>query len=369
MAALYLQILAQYTRKNRLIKYAKEILMSVVIDLSGPIISEEERCLLTHINTAGVLLFTRNIQDRAQLVLLTQQIHAINPHLILFIDHEGGYVQRIQRLNFRPLPAATLFGDIYDISPQTALQTAETYGAHLASDLRAVGIHSSLAPVLDIHGPNPIIGGLYRAFHQDPDIVTEIAAAFIRGMHRIGMPSVGKHFPGHGFCVADSHVDFPVDKRRLEQLQHGDLKPYQALIQINLLDAIMPAHIKYPAIDDRYAAGYSHIWLKHILREELGFTGLIISDCLGMKGADIGDLLTRGKQALDAGCNLVIAANQTRQCLHDFLNSLSTGYLERNQIYLERFRKSIKPLPTTNSVEKRISAEIKLDPNNPTQTI
>ena len=218
----------------------------------------------------------------------------------------------------------------------------------MAHELRACGIHIGLAPVLDIHGPNPIIGGLHRAFHHDPEVVAQLADAFISGMHEAGMPSVGKHFPGHGFCEVDSHIGHPTDSRTLEALKSCDLKPFIALAESDQLDAVMPAHITYPKIDATHAAGYSSKWLQQILREEIGFKGLVMSDCLGMTGADIGDLLTRGTQALTAGCNLLIAANQTREVLKDFLDALPRHFHEANLSYISDFRHKIKPLSNTH---------------------
>ncbi len=318
--------------------------MSVIIDLLGLTISDEEIELLTHPNTSGIILFTRNIKDREQLIALTQQIREINSELILFTDHEGGYVQRIQRLGFRPLPAAYMYGEVYDLNQAAGQKLAEQYGEHMARELRECGIHVGLAPVLDIHGPNPIIGGLYRAFHADPNAVAVLAAAFIKGMHQVGMPAVGKHFPGHGFCKADSHIGFPSDERSLETLEACDLTPFKSLIDSNVLDAIMPAHVTYPNVDATHAAGYSSRWLNDILRTKMGFTGLIISDCLGMTGADIGDLLMRGTHALNAGCQLLIAANQTRPIIRDFLDTLPLHYQASNEQHIARFKTKISPI-------------------------
>ncbi len=342
--------------------------MSVIVDLKGHTILPEERELLTHPNTSGLIIFARNIKDRAQLQALTKEIHKINPNLILFADHEGGYVQRVQRHGFYPLPAAYTFGELYDVNQDVGLQYAKKIGHRMASELRACGIHIGLTPVLDIHGPNPIIGGLYRAFHKNPEVVTALANAFIEGMHEAGMPSVGKHFPGHGFCATDSHISFPTDERSLEELTACDLKPFKALSTSSVLDGIMPAHVTYPAIDAKHAAGYSKKWLREILRGEIGFQGLVISDCLGMTGADIGDLLTRGTQALEAGCQLLIAANQERPVLKAFLDELPTTYSDENRSTINTFREKIHPI-TEIETSDPIPEIIKKNTLNPTQTI
>jgi beta-N-acetylhexosaminidase len=189
------------------------------------------------------------------------------------------------------------------------------------------------------------------------------------------MPSVGKHFPGHGFCETDSHIGFPSDARTLDALKACDLKPFVALTQSGELDAVMPAHVKYPEIDPAHAAGYSSIWLQDILRTQIQFNGAIISDCLGMTGADIGDLLTRGTQALNAGCNLLIAANQERPALKAFLDALPAHYLEDNQAYISAFKSKIRPIKRAQIQAAAEEAEAQEVPHqkkaksNPTETI
>ncbi|MCH9690169.1 MAG: beta-N-acetylhexosaminidase [Gammaproteobacteria bacterium] len=345
--------------------------MPVIIDLLSTNISDTERKLLKHPNTAGVILFTRNYQNKTQLTQLTHAIHEINPDLILFADHEGGNVQRFQRHGFTSLPAAHVYGVTYDIEPETGLKLAETYGEIMARELRECGIHVGLAPVLDINGSNPIIGKLDRAFHTNPEILTQLASAFIRGMHKAGMPSVGKHFPGHGFCESDSHIASPTDFRPLEALEACDLVPFTELTKSEQLDAIMPAHVTYPEVDPNNAAGYSSTWLLDILRNKVQFKKIIISDCLGMTGADIGSLLERGIQALDAGCNLLIAANQERAHLEDFLNALPEKYLAENQHYIAEFKRKISPLAVNPPVQQAAAEELSTPNNtqNPTLTI
>ena len=343
--------------------------MPVIIDLLSTNISDAERNLLKHPNTAGVILFTRNYQNRNQLTQLTQAIDEINPDLILFADHEGGHVQRFQRDGFTSLPAAHVYGVTYDINPEAGLKLAETYGEIMARELRECGIHVGLAPVLDINASNPIIGKLDRAFHANPGILTQLTSAFIRGMHQAGMPSVGKHFPGHGFCKTDSHIAAPTDFRSLEALEACDLVPFTELIKSELLDAVMPAHVTYPEVDPHHAAGYSSKWLLDILRENMQFQGIIISDCLGMTGADIGTLLERGVRALDAGCNLLIAANQERSDLKNFLDALPEKYLEENKSYLLNFKNKIKPITkkyNTTTQQEKIKHNKQ---HNPTETI
>ena len=316
--------------------------MSVIVDLLGIEILPDELALLNHPNTSGVLLFARNIgPTREAIISLVDSIHTIRPELIIFIDQEGGNVVRISRRGFRALPAAHVYGDTYDIDATTGLKLTQKYGEIMAHDLLECGIDVSLAPVLDVHGPSKIIGGLDRAFHSDPDAVTALGGAFIDGMHAAGMPAVGKHFPGHGTCVADSHLTMPNDTRTRDELMAHDLKPFISLIESQHLNGVMPAHITFPAIDPHHATGFSSHWLKTILREEFKFEGIIISDCLGMTGADIGSLLERSVQALEAGCNLLIAANQPRNLLLDCLNQLPTHVHQENMRYIEQFKQSM----------------------------
>lgn len=342
---------------------------TIIIDVLGYTLSDEEITLLKHPEVAGLLLFTRNILNRTQLSQLIQSIRAIRPELILMIDHEGGYVQRIQRHGFTPLPAALNYGEVFDLNPEAGCRYAHQKGYTMAQELLSCGIDLSLAPVLDLHHPDsPIIGQLNRAFHQDPAHVTTLASAFIQGMHDAGMPAVGKHFPGHGSCLGDSHLTVPINNKSIEDLQSTDLKPFTDLIKANLLDGIMPAYVLYPSIDPHHAAGYSAHWLRKLLRDDLHFDGLVISDCLGMKGADIGDLPSRAQQALEAGCDLLIVANQTR---HDLFHCLE--HLPKNKDSLREARfKTFRSKIQTRSFSPEVFIEtpqVEVEGNNRTLSV
>lgn len=316
--------------------------MSVIVDLLGLEILPEELPILNHPNTSGVLLFARNIgKTRDDIILLVNNIHAVRPDLPVFIDQEGGEVVRIRRCGFRSLPAAHTYGDTYDIDHDTGIKLARRYGEIMARDLLDCGIDVSLAPVLDVHGPSTIIGGLDRAFHANPDVVIKLGEAFIEGMHAAGMPAIGKHFPGHGTCVADSHIAMPTDTRTFTELTAHDLKPFASLIASKHLDGVMPAHITFPAVDT-HATGFSSHWLKTILRGQFKFKGMIVSDCLGMTGADVGSLLERSIQALEAGCNLLIAANQPRDVLLDCLDKIPSKFNQANVKYIEQLKQNMR---------------------------
>lgn len=295
-----------------------------MVDIQGYQLSDLEREILSHDWVVAVILFTRNFKSREQLIALTTSIREIKPSLIIAVDQEGGYVQRFQRNGFRPLPALRVLGHLYDINPTAACQLATSYARIMAKDLLDCGVTLSLGPVVDLHGNNQVIGGLDRAFHADPSIVSLLANAYIEGMKAEGMSSVIKHFPGHGSCDADSHVAKPIHTGNLSELMECDLKPFIDLIKQDKADFVMTAHVVYPDIDPQNVASFSKRWLLDILRQELGFKGIILSDCIGMAAADIGDLLSRATHAFSAGCTIVIVANQPREELIKLLDELSS---------------------------------------------
>lgn len=279
----------------------------VMLDVAGPELTADDRRRLAHTLVGGVILFSRNYVVPVQLAQLTREIHAVRqPPLLITVDHEGGRVQRF-REGFTALPAMRELGVVWNDDPKRARELAHAVGYVLSAELRAHGVDLSLTPVLDIdHGNSSVIGD--RAFHGDPRAVSELALGLMHGLKQGGMSSVGKHYPGHGHVKADSHHETPVDDRPFPALEASDLQPFRRLIE-NGLGGIMPAHVVYPDVDSK-PAGFSAIWLKRILRQQLGFNGTIFSDDLSMAGASsAGGVVARARAAFDAGCDMVLVCN------------------------------------------------------------
>lgn len=280
----------------------------VMLDVAGACLTPAEREMLLHPLVGGVILFARNFTDPGQLAALTGDIKALRePALLVTVDHEGGRVQRF-RQGFTRLPAMGRLGVLWDREPAAALALARQAGYVLAAELLAHGVDLSYTPVLDLdYGCSRVIGD--RGFHRDPQVVTTLADALVTGLGEAGMGSVGKHFPGHGYAEADSHLEIPVDERPFEAIWEADMLPYrQGLGQ--RLAGVMPAHVIYPRVDPR-PAGFSAFWLQDILRGRLAFQGVIFSDDLTMEGATVaGDIVARATAAQVAGCDMVLVCNR-----------------------------------------------------------
>ena len=283
----------------------------VILDVVGYELSAQEKEVLAHPLVAGVILFTRNFHDIKQLKELVSQIrfYACHP-IVIAVDHEGGRVQRF-REDFTILPSP---GDLIQHSTrQEATELAYTSAWVMATELIACDIDFSFAPVVDINAISDVIGT--RAFSSNKEEVVTLASAYIKGMQAAGMPSTGKHFPGHGSVKADSHIALPIDSRGRDKIFKNDIVPFKQLIEMNALDAVMPSHVVYDQCDDQ-PAGFSKYWLDKVLRQQLGFEGVIISDDLSMHGASfVGNHITRAKSALNAGCDLILACNDSEAAI------------------------------------------------------
>lgn len=273
---------------------------SLMLDISGTYLTAEDRHLLRQPQVCGLILFARNIEHPQQVRELCQAVRAVRSDLLIGVDQEGGRVQRL-RQGFVELPAMGVLHTADD--PEFVAQEC---GWLMAWEVLAMGIDFSFAPVLDLnYGRNSVIG--LRAFASDADSVERLAGAFLTGMQAAGMPSVGKHFPGHGWVTADSHVAIPVDERSFAEIARADLLPFKRLQ--HQLAGMMPAHVVYPEVDS-VPAGFSKIWLHDILRQQLGYQGVLFSDDLSMAGAHVaGDAAQRVLAALNAGCNVGLLCN------------------------------------------------------------
>ena len=278
-----------------------------MLDVAGLSLDADDLRRIQHPLTGGVILFARNYRDRAQLCLLTTEIHAARPGIVIAVDHEGGRVQRFKTDGFTALPAMRTLGILWDKDVLAATSMATDIGFILAAELRACGVDLSFTPVLDLdYGASSVIGD--RAFHADARVVTLLAKSLNHGLALAGMANCGKHFPGHGYAAADSHFAVPVDDRPLTTILEGDAAPYDWL---GLgLSGVMPAHVIYPEVDSQ-PAGFSKKWLS-MLRHQMDFTGVIFSDDLSMEGASVaGGVVDGANAALAAGCDMILICNAT----------------------------------------------------------
>ncbi len=333
----------------------------LMIDISSHHLTDEDRALIARDEIGGIIFFTRNFSDTHQISQLCQQIRQLKEHVILAVDHEGGTVQRF-KAGLTDIPA---MGTIAQLAARKQLDVNELFedvGWMIASEIGATGIDISFTPVLDINRGDSIIIGK-RGFADNVDAVVDYASRFIKGMHRAGMKTTGKHFPGHGGVIADSHLELPVDDRKASLIQQ-DLRVFKKLI--TQLDAIMPAHVLYSRFDNKNPAGFSKYWLQQILRQDFGFKGVIFSDDLSMKGAAIfGSISQRAEKAIKAGCDMLLICND-RTAVHEVLDSgILQGYqpavLAQQRIHAMRFSgkvstyEALQLLPRWRSIRQKLS--------------
>ncbi|WP_334459233.1 beta-N-acetylhexosaminidase [Acinetobacter soli] len=304
---------------------------ALMLDIAGTELTQEDIELLRAPQVGGMILFSRNIESPAQVRALTDHMRQIRPDILIAVDQEGGRVQRL-RTGFTALPAMGKFGEYYLEQPEQAVALAEQCGWLMATEVLAVGIDFSFAPVLDINAISDVIGD--RSFANSPHDITVLAAAFMRGMKQAGMATTGKHFPGHGSVKADSHVAAAIDSRHYDEIYRTDMQTFIQLMP--QLDALMPAHVIYDQVDP-HPAGFSPFWIQDVLRKQLGFDGVLFSDDLTMQAACVaGGADARLKAALDAGCDMGLVCNdRAAACLA--LDAIST-YALPNQDRLSRMR-------------------------------
>ena len=316
----------------------------LMVDVAGLELTPEDRDVLRHPLVGSVILFTRNYADSAQLARLVADIHAVRaPSLVVAVDQEGGRVQRF-RSGFCALPSPRRIGHEFDVDAKAGIAFARSMGWLMAAELRAHGVDLSFAPCVDLdYGISEVIGD--RAFHARPEVVAQLALAYMAGMKDAGMAATAKHFPGHGAVVADSHKALPVDRREWAGLR-DELTPYRRLID-NGLPGVMVAHILFPAVDPA-PASLSRRWVQSALREELRFEGAIFTDDLSMGGAaEFGDIVARVTAALDAGCDVLPVCND-RAAVATLLDRLE--YEPQPSSHLRLVRMRGRPAPERDAL-------------------
>jgi beta-N-acetylhexosaminidase len=307
----------------------------LMVDVAGTELTAGDLEVLGHPLVGGVILFTRNYRDPAQLTALVSAIHAARqPPLIVAVDQEGGRVQRF-RSGFSVLPPARRIGHEYDLDARAGLDLARNMGWLMAAELRACGVDLSFAPCVDLdYGVSEVIGD--RSFHSKAAAVSQLAMSYMHGMREAGMAATAKHFPGHGAVRADSHTAAPVDRRELMDMD-DDLTPYRRLIA-NGLPAVMIAHVLFPSVDRDSVASVSSRWIRDVLRGDLGFQGVVFSDDMSMAGAAVaGDIVMRSKRALAAGCDMVLICN-SRPSVMTVLERLDVDPEPASHLRLVRMR-------------------------------
>jgi len=304
----------------------------LMVDVAGARLTPEDREVLEHPLVGSVILFTRNYENPEQVAALVRDLRAVRrPPLLVAVDHEGGRVQRF-REGFSRIPNMRIIGHTWDRDRQAGRHLARQVGWLLGAELRAVGIDLAFTPVVDLDfGASEIIGD--RAFHRSPEAVAELAISLMGGLKEAGMAATAKHFPGHGYVVADSHIALPVDHRKLADLDQ-DLFPYRRLVD-NGLPSIMAAHVVFDQVDT-LPASLSARWIDGYLRRELGFSGCVFADDLSMAGAaHFGDVVARAELAWAAGCDVLPICND-RRAVHQALERFRPEARPASQLRLAR---------------------------------
>ena len=278
----------------------------LMVGFEGTELLPETVEMLRHPLVGGAVLFARNYEDRQQLDQLVQAIHAVRrPRLLTAVEQEGGRVQRFDE-GFVTLPPLRSIGNSYADNEERAKTLARSHAYIMATELRALHIDLSFAPVLDLAVNQEVIGD--RAFDSDPEVVATLAEAYVSGMKAAGMAATVKHFPGHGSVSGDSHECTPADPRPVNEILERDVLPFRRAV-VDGIAGVMMAHVIYSEADPR-PASFSSFWIGEVLRRQMSYAGAVLSDDICMRGAEgEGDATQRARAALEAGCDVVLVCD------------------------------------------------------------
>ena len=300
---------------------------SIMMDLEGTVLAEDEKVMLANPLIGGLILFSRNFESSKQLIQLIKEVRqSAQQPIVIAVDNEGGRVQRFKTDGFTAIPAMGKLAPFFEAKDNVAEPVTELAWL-LASECLAHGIDVSFSPVLDLERGSDVIGD--RSFNSDIKLATELATYWCDGLANAGMASIGKHFPGHGSTKEDTHIAAPIDTRSFAEIEQNDMAVFKTMIAGNKLQGMMPAHIRFSAVDDS-PVGYSKNWLQNVLKQSLSFNGVIFSDDLSMVGA--GEHLSYAEKvlkAVSAGCDMVLICNDkigVKQALSELQNKVINGY-------------------------------------------
>ena len=287
----------------------------VMLDIAGTDLSDEDTNLISNKHVGGLILFSRNFESYEQLKSLIKQVKSIKHNILIAVDQEGGRVQRFDG-DFTSIPSMNKIASF--ARKNKDYKIFKEVGWLISSELLSAGVDINFTPVLDIDDNNQSIIG-DRSFSEDIDEIVKCSSYLIDGMHEAGMKSTGKHFPGHGSVYEDSHLELPVDQKKLKYLLEHEILPYIALK--NKLDAVMCAHILFQNVDSEIPS-FSNKWIKNILKKRLGYQGIVFSDDLSMAGAGKDNSIAKYLKSIDAGCDMAIICNDREGVIEilDFLN-------------------------------------------------
>lgn len=323
----------------------------IIVDCTGEALTPEERALYRDQNPYGFILFGRHIKSPSQVRALVAELwDSVGRAAPVFIDQEGGRVARLGSPHWRRPPSAWTFAELAKTDLDGAMRAAWVSSRMIASDLSSLGITVDCLPVLDLRfpGAHDIIGD--RAYGMTPEAVVALARAAAEGLMAGGVLPVVKHIPGHGRALADSHLELPVVTASLEELRKSDFVPF---VELNRLPIAMTAHITYTAIDPDRPATLSPRVIEDIIRGEIGFRGVLVSDDLTMKALK-GPLPDLARATIAAGCDLALLCNASFEDRRAVLEAVD----DIGGVNLKAINRYMVPRPVGNVVVADLRAEL-----------